>query len=296
MIAISLSNDLSSPTLFIIKSLSFQVSVILIASCIVCIYKQTTLTIKLVLALSCFILCINVISALPYIQPNKQDNKSITNNILVGTFSAMTRTRNAEDIKKLVLDYKPDILCLQEVLKEDIISIGARYPYSLNEHNATFATFSHYRLEHISTNSTLQFSKVYIDAHKPTILINAHMPRQYLTKNYFEIAWKHIFKILTETYPENKAILCGDLNMTPYHSMYSIALNTLNLQDNHKESGKGFGFTFPSSNRKTSLFGTQIRIDYILSRGYSSSATYSAFISKLSDHKAVFTHLKTEKM
>jgi len=209
----------------------------------------------------------------------------------VATFSTLTRTQNITDILTFIKSENPDLLCLQEVSKTDQASLLAKlngnYPYTATSNNNQ-VTLSRYKLErgdysgHSQTNLLLHPEWGQIN------IINVHMPRPYLRDTLFA-SWKQLFKQL-EAYP--KTILCGDLNITPNNTLYDVLRYDYHLND---ALTAGYGFTFPNAQRRSSLFGPLIRIDYILSRGLSAKNTRTINASELSDHRAVLTELTLNK-
>jgi endonuclease/exonuclease/phosphatase (EEP) superfamily protein YafD len=285
------TSDLYSPLLFIVKAAYFQLAIILSFTGLIILGLNKSTFIKILISSLIFLLLIPLLS-------QYQNNHNIANTktaITVASFSALTRTRNGNDIFNFSKQYNPDILCLQEVLEEDIHSLKKIYPYYVHNGNSTLSIFSHLPLTQKSANGTVQVSEVFTEKNNSILLFNVHLPRQYQHKSYYENGWGTFLPAINEAVDNQKIILCGDFNMTPYNTMHGIITKTLHFVDAHQSGGDNMGFTFPSGARNMSLFGAQLRIDYIFAKGFTILSTTTITVSASSDHNAVLTNMSLEQ-
>jgi len=232
----------------------------------------------------------------PTILPNikKQDNihsgsKSV---FTLASFSAMTRSRNGEDIKNFILEYSPDVLCLQEVTEQDEQYFKGLYPHALG-YGGNKLVLSHFPINPLSDNGSIQHLELKVLdtsndtslSHKITLL-NMHMPRQYREGKYVDEARADL---LEKTRNQKKMIMCGDFNMTPKNTAYEHITQQLGFKDAQLNQSWKYGATFPNGNRNLAKLGAWLRIDYIFYKGLLSSDTQVINASNLSDHKAVMT-------
>ena len=115
------------------------------------------------------------------------------------------------------------------------------------------------------------------------------MPRQYRQKTLHK-NWKSLLNLLSSV-KNQPTILCGDLNLTPHNTLYDTIIHNYGYFDAHQS---GYGFTFPNAQRKISVLGTLIRIDYLLSKNLIAYNTQTVNASRLSDHRSVITHYKKQ--
>jgi len=284
MAAVYFMSDLNSPLLFLIKAILQPVSFVVLAVFVcVAIWSKN----KLVSLVTIFGCLINTPFLLPNILSGQVDQKSDAS-IKVATFSTLTRTKNVDDITSFVESEGLDLVCLQEVSADHrktlIEKLDGAYPYIVESGNNQLV-LSQYELiadkdigyYHISTLKHPQWGEIKV--------INAHMSRPYRTRGISK-EWRELFDELDNELP---TILCGDLNITPNNTHYELLRFNYQLNDAHSS---GYGFTYPSAQRRSALFGVLIRIDYILSRGFHSFNTRTHNASPLSDHRAVISHLE----
>ena len=240
-------------------------------------------------------LAICLVLLVPFILPSLVAKKEISTNphsISVTTFSTMTRTENHQDVARFAQKKQPDILCLQEVSKPHLIklkaSLDATYKYSVSNNN-NLTVFSLHPIKLENDQGSYFSSTVELPKLGPTTIINAHMPRQYRQKKITD-QWQKLLDLLASI-DNRKAILCGDLNLTPNNSIYDLIIQGYGFDDAVKH---GYGFTFPNAQRKIAIFGPWARIDYLLSRNIIPYNTKTINVSKLSDHRAVMTYYKEQ--
>ena len=283
------ASDLHSPTLFLFKAL-LQIStfIVLILLVIYAIFlKQKWLSMSVLYAV-----LINIVFIMPRVNTVPALNEEQkANTIQVATFSTLTRTSNVTDIIEFSESESPDLLCLQEVAQSDRASLVEQlsddYPYHIQNNNNQI-TFSRLPLTLIDDAGFYLASEIKHPTLGELMVINAHMPRPYLSEGV-SANWKSFLSFIDN---DSSMIVCGDLNITPNNSLYEVLKYQYQLQD---ALMSGFGFTYPSGQRRSAILGPLIRIDYIMSRHLSSIKTRTINASSLSDHKAVISELITNK-
>lgn len=276
------SSDLHSPFLFLLKAFFLQFAIIAITCSILITLWFRTKHVFFASVLSLLVLT-------PLILPTWGENTvtQTDNGFSIATFSTMTRTNNNDDIHDFIKTYNPDILCLQEVSKNNLQALKKNLDghYQFDFHNkGNLSVFSHFPIEK-NNNHGAHFSiNIDIPLIGKTHLINTHMPRQYQNAHVTN-EWQTLINVMS-TIEADQSILCGDLNLTPYNTMYQVITNELEFDDALKN---GYGHTFPNAQRRIALFGPQIRIDYLLSKNLISINTATINASNLSDHRAIMT-------
>lgn len=283
MVSVYFASDLNSSMLFLIKAIlqpaSFAILIFFIS---LALWLRTRL-IVLATTLACLI-------NLPFLLPNISNKEQIENkaeSIKIATFSTLTRTENVKDIASFITSSDADLICLQEVslAHRQLLSerLNGIYPYVVENGNNQLI-LSRFKLTVGNDTGYYHTSSLQHPEWGLISIINAHMSRPYRTKGVSK-EWSELFETLDNELP---TILCGDLNITPNNTYYDLLRYRYRLNDAHTS---GYGFTYPSGQRRSSLFGVLIRIDYIFSRGFESFDTYTQNASLLSDHKAVVSNL-----
>lgn len=288
--------DITSPILFLIKACLSLFSVVLLLTCLILtlILRKKAITLSTIAAFA-----IQTPFLLPSFDPATYVMASAekAEKMVVATFSTMTRTDNVDDIVKFIEQEKPDILCLQELAPEHQKRLSNRIQKIYHDSwygLANQVILSKFPIEKLKDTGHMQIGRVIHPAFGSVTLINTHMPRPYLGKNK---PWNILYRQLNETpeqqeRPPEKLILFGDLNTTPNNSIYQILLYRYRLSDSLTS---GYGLTYPNAQRRSSLFGPLLRIDYILTRGFRAQQTRTINASKLSDHRAVMTTLTSDE-
>jgi len=280
--------DLYSPILFILKSVALQTGMVLFFLNLLGLLILWLKKWYLYFSLSClvhifllFVVCADYkIIGLSAESEIKQ--QGIKGPFSILTFSALTRTRNGQDIHRfLEQNDLPDVLCLQEVLHEDRVFLSEFYSEYINHKEHALAIASKWPITEEYTSGSMQVVNVQIDG-VDFLVVNVHMPRPYRSAS-IEKNWVELFETIAE--PVN-AILCGDFNITPFNSLYDQITGSMAYRDAH-EVGQGFGLTFPHKQRRIAFFGPQLRIDYLFTRGVIPLRSETLGLSDLSDHKAV---------
>ena len=303
MLYFKAQNDLLSPNLFLYKAIFFPLSLLLLLKAwllafVVSKHEKNGANRKWPL---CVALLLTLLF-LPHILPNWQRSAQFSEaanqqGFSVATFSAMTRSRNANDIKSFIQKYQPQILCLQEVTDEDMEVLSSLYPYRAQHRGAGLVIFSQFQQQtHKENNGKTQLSdsiknivqsiELTLPNQRTVNILNVHMPRQYRQDGHSANALKSIQWHLESNFP---VIFCGDFNMTPQHTIYDYLTQQLGLSDAQLSQAWEYGFTFPNGNRRLSYFGTWLRIDYLFFRGFVNGDTRVINASNLSDHKAVLS-------
>jgi len=285
LVATHLAPDMRSPSLFLFKAgLQPITALILLASLLFCLWSRRKMTVISVV----FACLINI----PFLMPTlaQKTNFNVPTNaqpLSVATFSTLTRTQNTSDIVKFIKSEQPDLLCLQEVSQIDralLLNKLAGYYQHHIESNNNQLTLSHYPLKLVDGSGYSQANVLNHPEWGDIHVINVHMPKPYLS-NQLASDWKKLFKLIDLN---AKTVLCGDFNITPNNSLYDV----LNYDYGFIDSlDSGYGFTFPNSQRKLSLLGPFIRIDYIFTKQLHARNTRTVTASNLSDHRAVITEL-----
>ncbi len=292
LVVINFLPDLYSPTLFLIKAAIQPIT----AALFVCLFGYSAMQgNKRVFTAVSIGLLMNAPFLLPKISFGSSHAGSYHANtnehsILIATLSTLTRTKNIDDIASFVNTQKPDVLCLQELAKpqrtELLALLDGHYSYIIQTDNGNHLTLSNLPLIQVSADSHMQVSKLIHPEWGEVDLLNTHMPRPYKTTTMPK-SW---LSLLDRTSTSSKTIICGDLNITPNNTLYDILVHDYGLVDALKF---GYGFTFPSAQRRSALLGPLIRIDYIFSKNLGSSDTKTINGSRFSDHRAVMTRIQS---
>ncbi len=293
VLAMQMSSDLNSPVLFLFKALIQPISMMILVGNLI-IYALTRS--HLVLAATLFSTLIIVPFLLPKTgseiinKSNNPNSKTSGTALITGTFSTLTRTKNIDDIVAFAKSSQANLLCLQEVSQAHrkliIEKLKQQYPYQLETQNNQL-TLSTYPLTLTDEDGHIQASVLTHPKWGELVVINAHMSRPYQHK-HLDKAWVSLLALLDK---QTKTVLCGDLNITPNNTLYDLLQQRYKLND---ALSSGYGFTFPSSERRLAIVGPFIRIDYIFTKGLRASNTQTLDASDKSDHKAVLTHIHPE--
>lgn len=279
------ASDLYSPWLFIFKALLQPITlvVLILITIFVGIRRYKSHLVAMLIAW-----LINVPFLLPVLFSEKvvsAQDESVA--ISAASFSTLTRTENVNDILQFIKADNPGILCLQEVSNQHrqqlTRELGGHYRYII-ENNNNQITFSHFPIQAIDDQGHYQIGKITHPKLGTFEVINAHMPRPYLSAK-MNTHWESLISRLAVP---KRVILCGDLNITPNNSLYDLLRFKLDMRDSLTS---GYGFTYPNAQRRSAIFGPLVRIDYILSRGFLGYNTRTVNVSALSDHRAVITQL-----
>jgi len=127
MLYLKAQNDLHSSTLFLYKAIFFPLSLILLIKAwlisFILLKKEGRASGHRKWPIVVILLLTFLFS--PHLLPNWKKSSQFTDianqqGFSVATFSAMTRSRNAQDIHSFIKQYQPQVLCLQEVSVEDM--------------------------------------------------------------------------------------------------------------------------------------------------------------------------------
>jgi len=283
--------DFNTPNLFLFKAAYFP---------LVACFLMLTLMAYIAFFRNKFgTICSVIIFSLlvPTILPNMQKNDSISSDneqlFTLATFSAMTRSRNAQDIKAFILEHQPDVLCLQEVTKVDEKHFTGLYPNTLR-YGGNKLVLSNFDITPVNSKGPIQQLELDLESvlgvnsqfTSKVTLLNMHMPRQYRGGKLVD---KASLDLIEKTQNNQAIIMCGDFNMTPKNSAYENITSQLGFKDAQMNQTWSYGATFPNGNRNLAKLGAWLRIDYIFYKGLVSADTRVINASDLSDHKAVMT-------
>lgn len=279
LVHLAFNSDLTSTNKFLAKAAYLQLAILLLliasASCLLTRNPVTIVSLSI-----CFLCLLPLI----LVQLGGGQRSQEGERFSIGSFSAMTRTRNGEDIDRWLSQKAFDIACLQEVLPVDLQDLPASF-YSTKPLSYPLVTLSKTPLKHIITNSHFQLTETTLDTRKVTVA-NVHMPRQYGNTVNFQKTYSQLREAIQST-TGGLVIVCGDFNMTPYNSLYTILKEQWLLRDAHNDAGSGLGLTFPNGARKLAQLGPQIRIDYVFFDGFIALSSQTVNISPESDHRAI---------
>ncbi len=214
------------------------------------------------------------------------------------------------EIKKLVDSINPDILVLQESAYKEGVKIKG-YPhiflgYQKNVHKSLLAIYSKYPIINkgyidfpnsinnaIYADLIIQLDTVRIyNTHlqsfvfSPHIIVNKYNDYSYLYNLNNTIAKQVEQARLIKNHADksnNKVIICGDFNATPYSQPYRILKKELN--DSYVSKGNGFGATY------TRIY-YPLRLDYFLSDNGIEVLSHKNFDLNLSDHEPIYIKFK----
>ena len=293
VISIGLRSDISSPGIFLFKAAYLPIVLV----CIVTFFSSFIVVRTYYYLAVCVVLSLLLlITLLPNTtQSDAFSKRADDEGFSVATFSAMTRSNNANDILDFVRTYNPDVLCLQEVKEIDIEGLKKSYPYQSKIVDGLIV-FSQFPLKEGDRGIGIQSIELQVQQfleERTVTLLNVHMPRQYRDQQKLLLAINDLHNMTKQT---DHSILCGDFNLSPRNTMYSHIVQQLGFDDAQNNQMFEYGFTFPNANRRLATLGVWLRIDYLFSKGFYSGTTRVVDVSKLSDHRAVMsTFLMMEK-
>ena len=215
-------------------------------------------------------------------------------------------------IIEMVKAHDPDIVCFQEFDFASAPDLDM-YPYQYVNHifpeerKVIQAIFSKYAIAEKGTVNFPQSSNnvIYADIHYKNELIrvyNVHLQSFMIIPSFKKILaepGEQFFKRIGATFLKQEeqaeivrnhldsssypAILCADLNNTPFSKVYRRVRG--DLQDSYRECGSGQGTTFR-------LFKYPLRIDYILADPSFEILEHQILEPNLSDHYPVMASVR----
>jgi vancomycin resistance protein VanJ len=157
------------------------------------------------------------------------------------------------EVAALIDEQVADIYPYRVLHPDGIPGMGllSRYPIRSEANIQLRSPFSHQRAEIDVGGHTL-------------IVINAHPPRPGLTPSdgYVALNRQDIADLVAMASEESPTILLGDFNATDQSPEYRLLAESP-LIDSYRESGWGFGLTFPARVARWDHFPAMVRIDYI---------------------------------
>lgn len=223
----------------------------------------------------------------------------------VMSFNVWSHNRNMDAVAALVLTVKPDILLVQELKSVNFERLATLVAplYPDREHNMVYdrvsqlATFSRFPLKASQLPSIRSVQRTLVETDDEMItVLNAHFLRTVLRRRS---DWQRLHgqvQALTTTVvskADGPLVLGGDFNTTDQTETYGLIARQ--LRDAYRESGWGFGFTFPSGQRKYRGMipvPPMVRIDHLF-YSHHFAATYAKTLtdSAGSDHLPVVAGL-----
>ena len=223
------------------------------------------------------------------------------------------------NINKTILTYSPDVVLLQEITEDyakgDILKLNGEYPYQytgpmLGEKHVGMGFLSRYPILEIDDFKLAKDGLVF--QQRAIINVKGNKVAFYnihLTFPWFRPTEHHLFSNVTwvsyddhirreeivhlidllekEEYP---VVIGGDFNFNEQSSDYDkiVAL----LTDAYKNSGKGFGFTWPANKTSSVNLSTpMVRVDYIFHSSAIQTCAARVLPKTESDHKPVLVDL-----
>ncbi|MCI4667712.1 MAG: endonuclease/exonuclease/phosphatase family protein [Bacteroidia bacterium] len=246
----------------------FQYGLSLFGLSLLFLLRKKKIWVRLSLLLACFNLIPILASLLPY--PNQQTATSNQTYRIMG-FNVLTKNSQYQKARNFIQEYKPDLILMTEytpIWHEEMEEIWRAYPYrkALPRHgfNGSIIASKHPFL----ASESIWFGPFDIPSVKATVktpsgtfeLIAIHPPSP---PNVRDVIYRNQFMDSLSNYVsqqiklEQKIILAGDFNNTPYHPRFRKLLSETGLKD----SRQGFGnqATFP---QQLGWFG--IPLDHIL--------------------------------
>lgn len=276
-------SSFASPLFFLLRAAYLQLTIVLlISSTFLLLIARGHHPLQALIALLAFLLLLPIVSQ--FGDGKKQGNNIDTIRVL--SFSGMTRSKNEHDLTTLLSEEKPDIACLQEFPPTDGLQAAIRGYNSSHQGQSALTVLSRAPVAAYRNSGRVLEARTNLKDMEEVNVINVHMPRQY--RNVDRDAWQEVENLVESN---EKAVLCGDFNMTPYNLGYRRLVEKLGLVDAHKRAGEGFGLTFPHANRRIALFGPLLRLDYVFVKGFEVVSARTIEGSALSDHRAVVVDL-----
>ena len=275
-------SPIESPLAFLVRALHLQLS---IAMCLAALCLLALTQLKMGLRVAHLIIWLPMLP--PLFAQHEPGNPSTDSpeSARIATFSGMTRTRNETDLAIFLEQHQPDIACLQEFPINDAFDLAISGYFASTPDESNLRVISKSPVIVLAKNSRVLTTTTKL-FNEPVNVVNVHMDRQYRPGS--GSTWDSLSAAGSSG---SRSVLCGDFNMTPYNLSYKMITEDLAFNDAHSQAGTGFGLTFPASERRISILGTMLRLDYIFHRGFQSVKTSVIKASEESDHLAVVTDL-----
>ncbi len=249
------------------------------------------------LATSLFILAL--LLSFPYIPlfiPSQRIEHKDQSVYKVMTYSKMGRNGNIRAVADVIISEKPDILFMQEISgieARDLIKyLKPHYQGKLSYNLAKELTISRFMIEPTSDKNDNAGSIIIKLPEYDVRAWNVH-----LQKSFFKTdgQYKQVERLAEQISHEQHPILvAGDFNATILNHPY-IKIRE-HLDNAFEQAGFGFGFTFPSPERRIGTFFRLMRIDHIFfSKHFEINRAYVVNNSGGSDHYPVVAIFSIKK-
>lgn len=218
--------------------------------------------------------------------PQSSPQTPSANRITVMTFNLGAEQGRPEDLIKAIEDENADIVAVQELVPETALALrqklSARYPYNfLDLRVATTGFLTRYpisKIEHFQPAGRGR-TALAVTANVNNQIVNA-LAIHPLPPN---LSWfddypipiglddkdqeDEITDIIQRASKLNPVIILGDFNMTDQTRSYSRLAGA--FKDSHRESARGFGFTFPNNLHLSNITLPVpfLRLDYVFHSG-----------------------------
>lgn len=273
-----------------------------------CFFVYWLIKLKKQLLLSLFVLGVSFFASSSFYKLTdnnsafNDDLKLMSYNVRMFNHWGWTKEKNVvQKIKKLVADYNPDVLAIQENMQLPEYTLKFPYKYIKKKYKRGRFGMAIYSKYPIINKGFLEFKQssneiIYADIvrKKDTIRVyNLHLQSLSISPNKENFGKENSEKLVktleqnfkkqaqqTEVFINHeqgwkgKKIVCGDFNNTAYSWVYNKI--SFKKKDAFLEAGKGFGKTF--------RYWFPMRIDYILTDNSAIVNQYKSYTDKFSDH------------
>ena len=307
------------PKRFVFVSiLSLGVPFLILTNLIFLIYWTLRLKAQLILSLLVLGIGYNYVLSLYKFADSDSENTSLRNlsvmNYNVRLFNVFNWIENdhlKENIRDLIKDEKPDVICLQEYRPDKIVALRDYYKYEdltgqkVKSGQAIFSKFpiiNSGSIEFPNSNNNAIFADIVV--HHDTIRIyNVHLQSMKIDANT-EITnanSRGLLKRLTNAFgtqqlqaelfidhresSPHEIIICGDFNNTAYSYVYKQIKG--GLADAFVNAGSGFGRTLDFK-----IF--PMRIDFILYDRSFEINSFKTYTERFSDHFPIMANFSLD--
>lgn len=224
-----------------------------------------------------------------------QDHHSVDKKITAITFSLRSNSENKiQDIGKVIRDYSPDILFLQEInkgdeFKDSIVINFPNYTFVSNDNKST-ALMTLYPVNRVEFIGNIQKVSLEIKG-EDVISYNFHAPKFFLNYMNFNRFYNSLLDDINSKENE-KVIVAGDFNLIRNNTPRKKIESELNFKGALSHFGSGSISTFPGPGHKLGFFGSFFSIDEIYVKGIKISFGSTIDFNSSSDHKPVVAYLE----
>lgn len=259
---------------------------------------------KYILGLAASIAAVSILFRLFPLITNPHQDLSTIASLSVLTFNLHDRNMDIESTISLIGNADADIVALQEMIpsfREPMLDgLKGLYPYhtlTSSELAKGQGLLSKYPLTYIERSLDRRVMSANVEFPEGDILlVNVHTPSTFWPFNWDEkrSAQRYFLDSVLDGIADAQlpVILLGDFNVTTLSENY--ALIRQDFRDSFMDSGRGFGFTYPTGEKFGIKLPTpMVRIDYIFHNNYLASLeTKTLRDNSGSDHRPVLARLR----